>query len=80
MRIALDQSLQLFDRCLHKLANGDLPIAELPDSIYVLQEIIYEFQDDSGIAIKDSIRHFVEKMFPDINANLNATVNRWIFG
>ena len=69
MRIGLDQSLQHFDRCLLKLGNGDLQIAELPDSIHISPEYMYEIQDDSSIAIRESLRHFVEKIFPDIIGN-----------
>ena len=63
IRIGQDQSLQHFDRCLLKLGNGDLQIAELPDSIHIPLEKLHEIQDDSGIAIWESIRHFVEKIF-----------------
>ena len=72
MAIALDKSLQHFDRCLLILGNGDLPIAELPDSIHIPPENLFEIQDDSGIAIRQSPTHFVEKIFSDINANFHA--------
>ena len=62
MRIGQDQALQLFDRCLLKLGNGDLPIAELPDSIHIQPENPYEIQDDSGIGIRESLRHFMDKI------------------
>ena len=80
MRIGQDQSLQHFDRCLLKLGNGDLPIAEQPDSIHIPPGNLYEIQDDSGIAIKESIRHFVEKIFPNINANFHASEKQSILG
>ena len=57
MGIGLDQSLQHLDRCLLKLGKGNLPIAELPDSIHIPPENHYEIQDDSGIAIGESPRH-----------------------
>ena len=38
MRICQDLSLQHFDRCFLMLGNGDLPIAELPDSIHIPPE------------------------------------------
>ena len=72
MIIVQDQFLLHFDRCLLKLGNGDLPIVELCDSIHIPPENIYEKQDDSGNAIKESLRHFVEKIFPDINANFHT--------
>ena len=71
-------SMQYFDRCLLKLGNGDLPIAELPDSIHIPQENLYEIQDDSDITIRESLRQFVEKVFPDINANFHAQEQQWI--
>ena len=64
--------MQHFDSSLLKLGNGDLPIAELPVSIHIPPENPYGTQDDSGIAIMESLRHFVEKIFPDINANFHA--------
>ena len=72
MRIGQDQSQQHFDMCLLTLGNGDLPIAELPDNIHISPEYLYKIQDDSSIAIRESLRYFVEKIFPDINANLHA--------
>ena len=78
MRIGQDQSLQHYDSCLLKLGNEDLPIAELPDSIHIPPENPYGKQDDSGIAIRESLSHFVEKIFPDINANFHASEQQWI--
>ena len=72
MRIGQDQSQQHFDRCLLKLGNGDLHIAELPDSIHIPPENSHRIQDDSGIAIRESTRHIMEKIFPDINANFHV--------
>ena len=72
MTIGQDQFLLHFDRCILKLGSGDQPIAELPDSINIPPENPYKIQDDSGIAIRESLRHYVEKIFPDINANFHA--------
>ena len=72
MRIDQDKSLQHFDRCLLKFGNGDLQIAELPDSIHISLEYPYKIQDDSGIAIRECLRHYVEKIFPDINGIIHA--------
>ena len=47
-------------------------MAEMPDSIDIPPENLYEIQDDSGIAIMKCLRLFVEKIFPDINANFHA--------
>ena len=80
MRIGQDQSLQHFDRCLLKFGNGDLQIAELPDNIHFSTEYPYKIQDDSSIAIRESLRHFVEKIFPDINVSFHAPEQQWIFG
>ena len=80
MRIGKDHSLQHIDWSLLKFGNGDLQIAELPDSIHISQEYLYEIQDDSGIAIRKSIRRFVEKIFPDINGNLLDPEQKFIFG
>ena len=55
MIIGQDQFLQHFDRCLFKLGNGDLPIAELPDSIHIPPENLFEIQDDSSNAIRESL-------------------------
>ena len=60
--------------------NGDLPIAERPDSIHIPPENLFEIKDDSGIAIRECLRHFVEKIFPDINANFHAPKQQLIFG
>ena len=68
MIIGQDQSRQHFDRCLPKFGNGDLTIAEMPDSIHILPENLYIVQDDFIIVIRESIRHFMNKKFPDINA------------
>ena len=75
MRVGQDQSLQHFDRCHLKLGNGDLPIAELPDSIHIQPENLYKIRDDNGIAIRESPRHFADKIFTDINANFHAQSN-----
>ena len=80
MRIGQDQTLQHLDGGLLKLGNGDLPIAELPDSIHIPPENICEIQDDSGIAIRESLRHFMEKIFSDISANFHAPEQQWILG
>ena len=79
MRIGQNQSLLHFDRCLLTLVNGDLQIAELHDSIHISPEYPYKIQDDSGIAIRESCRHIVEKIFPDINGNFHAPEQQWIF-
>ena len=79
MRIVQDQYLQHFDRCLLKLGNGDLPIAELPDSVHIPPDIPYEIQDDSGIGIMEALMHFVEKIFPNINANYHGPEQKWNF-
>ena len=79
MRIGWGKSLQNFDMCLLKLGNGDLTIAELPDSIRIPPENKYKIQDDSSIAIKASLRHSMDKIFPDINANFHVE-SLWIFG
>ena len=63
---------------LLKLGNGDLPIAELPDSIHIPPENLYEIQDHSGISIRESLRQFVEKIFSDINENFHAPEQQWI--
>ena len=44
-------------------------IAELPDSIHISPEYLYQIQDDSSIAIREFLRHFVEKIFPKIIGN-----------
>ena len=63
MRIWQDQFLQHIDRCLLKLRNGDLPKAELSDSIGIPPENLNEIQNDSGIAIREFLRHCVKKYF-----------------
>ena len=79
MRIGQDQSLKLFDRCLLKLGNGDLPVVELSDSIHISSEYLYKIQDDSSIAIREFLRHIVEKIFLDIDGNVHAPEQQWIF-
>ena len=76
MRTGQDQSLQHFDRgwLIGWLVDGDLPIAELPDSIHFQPENPYEVQDDSGICT----RHYVEQIFPDISTNFHAPGQQWI--
>ena len=44
------------------------------------QKTLFEIQDDSGIAIRESIRYFVEKIFSDINACFHAPEQQLIFG
>ena len=80
MRLGLDQSHQHFDRCKLKLENGDLQRAVLPERIHISPEYLYEIQDDSGIAIRQSIWYIVEMIFPDINGNFHAPEQQWIFG
>ena len=80
MRIGQDESMQHFDRCHLMMGNGDLQIEELPNIIHIPPEYPYKIQDDSGIAIRQSLRHFVEKIFPDINGNFHAPEQHWIFG
>ena len=64
--------MQHYDRCPLILRNGDLPIAELPDSIHIPLEIHTKYKMIPGLAIRESCRHSVEKIFPDITANYNA--------
>ena len=80
MTIGLDQFLQNFDRCLLKLGNGDLPIAELRDSSHITPEYMYEILDNSGIAIRDSHRHTVEKIFQTLMqiAMLHSKNESWL--
>ena len=80
MRIGQNQSLQHFDRCLIKFGNGNLPIAELPDSIHIPSENLFKIQNDSDIAIRESLWHFMDEIFSDINANFNAPEQQLIFG
>ena len=80
VRIDKDRSYQHLGRCLLIFGNGDLPIAEQPDSIHIPPVNLCEIQDDSGIAIRVSIRHLVERIFPDITANFNIPEHQWIFG
>ena len=72
--------MQHFERCLLKLGNEDLPMAELPDSIHIPPENTHEIQDDYGICIRESLRHFIEKIFPDVNATFHAPEQHLIFG
>ena len=72
MRFVQDQFLHHCDSCLLKFGNGDLPIAELHDSIHIPPENLCKIQDDSSIDIMESLRHFLETIFPDINANFHA--------
>ena len=69
-----------FDRCLLKFGNGDLQIAELPDSIHISADYLHKIQDDSGIAVRESLRNFVEKIFSDIDGSFHAPEQQWIFG
>ena len=55
-------------------------MAELPDSIHIPPENPCEMRDDFGISIRESHRNFVEKIFPDIDANVHAPEQQWIFG
>ena len=73
IRIGQDQSLQYFDRCLLKFGNGDLPIAELPDNIHIPTENLYKLHDYSGIVIRESLRHFMDMIFPNINCRVGNT-------
>ena len=70
--IGQDKSPQHYDSCLLKLGNGDLPIAELCDTIHIPPENLCETQVDSSIAIRESLGHFVEKLFPDIDASIHT--------
>ena len=72
--------MQHLFRCILKLGNRDLSIAELPDSIDTRSENPYKMQDYFGISIMEFPRHFVEKIFPDINANFLVPEQQWIFG
>ena len=76
MTIGLKQFSQYFDRCLHKFGNEDLSMAELRDSIYIPPENLYEIQENSDITIKESLRHFVKIIFPDINAKFHAPLQQ----
>ena len=78
MWIGQDKSRQHFDRCLLKLGNIDPPLAEQLESIHIPPENLCKVQGDSGIAITIittsaiTIRHFMVKIFPDINANFHV--------
>ena len=63
-----------------KIWNDDLQMAELPDSIRISHEYLYEIRDDSGIAIGESLRHLMENIFSDINGNFHAPEQQWILG
>ena len=80
MRIGQDQFLQHFERCLLKLGNRELKIVELPDSIHISPEYAYKIQDDSSIAIRESLKNFVEKIIPDINGNFYASEQQLFLG
>ena len=72
MRIGQNQSLQHFDRCLLKLGNQNLPMAVLPNSIHVPPENLFKIQDDFGFAVRESLRHSIDKIFPEINSNFHV--------
>ena len=55
-------------------------MAELPDSIHIPPQNIYEIQYYSDNAIRKSLRHFVKKTFRDINAHIHAPKQQWIYG
>ena len=55
-------------------------MAELPGSIHIPPENIYKMLDDFGIYIRECLRCFVERIFPDINANVHVPDQQWIFG
>ena len=78
MRISQDKSLLHFRRCLFKLGNGDLQIAEPPDSIQIPPEYLFEKQDDSGIGIRESLRHIMEMISSEINVSFHAADQQWI--
>ena len=80
MIIGQDQSLQYLDKSLLKSGNGGKPITELPDCIHIPPKNLFEIQDDSSNASRESLRHFMAKIFPDINANINAIAQQMIFG
>ena len=72
MRTGQDPSLHHFDRWLLKLGNGNLLTAEQPDNIRIPPEYLFEIQDESGIALKESLKQFVEKVFSNIKAKFKA--------
>ena len=41
--------------------------------------IYTKYKFDSGIAIRESLMHFVAKIFLDINGNFHAPEQKWIF-
>ena len=51
-------------------------MAELRDSIHIPPENQCEILNDSGIAIRESLRYFVEKIFTDNNAYFHAPEQR----
>ena len=53
MTIGQDQFLQHANRCIHKLGNGDLPMAELSDSIHIPPEIPYEIIYVAALLVGD---------------------------
>ena len=69
-----------FDTCHLKLGNYGIQIAALPDSIHISPEYPYEMQDDSGIAIRESLRHILKKIFPDINGHFHEPEHLCIIG
>ena len=60
------------------MAYGYLPIARLSGIIHVQPENVYEMLDDCGIAMRESHRKMVQKVFPDINAKLHDPELQWI--
>ena len=81
MRIGQKQSLWHFYWCLFRLENGDLPIAELPDSIHIPPENLCKTQDDSSLLSGNPLgnlsrRHFLTLMHTSIlHAYFRATVD-----
>ena len=73
MKIGQDQSLPHFYRWLLKFVIGDLQISERPDSIDIPPEYLHKVQDHTGIVIRKSHRHFVEKVFPNTNAKFHPS-------
>ena len=47
---------------------------------YYYYYYLYEILDDSGIAIRVSTRHFVEKIFLDNNGNFHTLEQQLIIG
>ena len=48
------------------------------DIIHIQPENVDEMQDDCGIAMRESHRMLVRKVFPDINVNLHGPELKWI--